>query len=482
MSPMRLAFCMSHPGYARNFESTLRELDRRGHEVTVLLERPPADGLLESLAGELPGLRVQAAPPQPRDGWSEVGCHLRAGLDYLRFLEPPYHVAAKPRARAASHVPRVVVRLAGLRSSRPAMRRILRAADRAVPLDRRLRETIVRLAPDALLLTPLVDLGSPQLTWLRAARSLGVPTAACMASWDNLTMRGGIHEQPELLCVWNAAQAREATELHGIPEDRIAVTGAVAYDHWFAWRPRPRAALLEPLGLDPARAYLLYVGSSPFIAPDEPDFVREWAERVRAAGGLSEVQILVRPHPLAPPSTGQRTTLEALGGLALHPPAGADPTDATSRADYFDALHHAAAVAGVNTSALVESAVVGTVPHTVLAERYRATQGGTLHFGHLRPETGGPLAVARDWDEHTRQLAAAVAAPPGPAADRLEAFVSGFVRPLGRERAAAPLLADAVERVARAKPVPAPGVPPAAAALAHAARLALRTYVHSRPA
>ena len=136
----------------------------------------------------------------------------------------------------------------------------------------------------------------------------------------------------------------------------------------------------------------------------------------------------------------------SLDGAVLFPRHGADPADGAARTDYYDSIHHAAGIVGLNTSALVESAILGRASYTVLADRYARTQSGTLHFHHLRSERGGPLHVAATFDEHIAQLEQALArTAPDPA---LERFVRAFVRPHGLDQPAAPLVVDALERMA----------------------------------
>ncbi|MGI9098589.1 MAG: hypothetical protein ACR2H2_08910 [Solirubrobacteraceae bacterium] len=481
---MKVLFWMSHAGFSRNFESLLRELDARDHEVEVALERDwprgagDDDAHLRRLERELPGLRLGLAPARPPVGPTATGRHLRAGLDYLRFLDPAYATAVKPRERAAAHVPRALVHAAARPGARPALRWLLSAAERAVPVEAATRAFISARAPDLVCLTPLIDLGSPQTDVVRAARELRIPSALCVASWDNLTMRGGIHDAPDLVAVWNEAQRAEAVDLHGVPAERVVVVGAGAYDHWFGWRPgNDREPFCVSLGLDPAQAIVLYVGSSGFIAPGEDAFVLDWAREVRADAALEGVQLLVRPHPLNAPSAQGRAALEALGGVVVHPPRGANPTSAIARQAYFDSIFHSAAVVGVNTSAFLEAAIVGRPIHTVLDDRYRATQEGTLHFRHLLPATGGALRAASTFDEHRRQLAAALSAGPE-AAER--DFVAAFVRPCGIDRPAGELVAAELERAARASAASASPAPRAGRAPAAAALLAVRGHARWR--
>ena len=118
---------------------------------------------------------------------------------------------------------------------------------------------------------------------VRAASS-GSRSILGVGSWDHLTTKGLIHEVPDRVLVWNEAQKHEAIELHDVPADRVLVTGSQAYDHWFSTRPSvDREAFCRQVGLDPARPFLLYLCSSPFIAPHEVGFVRRWIAAIRAS-------------------------------------------------------------------------------------------------------------------------------------------------------------------------------------------------------
>src|SRR6185436_14953793 len=101
---------------------------------------------------------------------------------------------------------------------------------------------------------------------------------------------------------WNEIQGREAREFHSVPGDRIAVTGAQLFDHWFDRVPsRSRPELHEHVGLAGCERYVLYVGSSRNItrAKREIVFVHRWLEALRGSGDpvLEKLGVLVRPHP-----------------------------------------------------------------------------------------------------------------------------------------------------------------------------------------
>ena len=116
-------------------------------------------------------------------------------------------------------------------------------------------------------------------------RALGIPSALCVGSWDHLSSKALLRQWPDRVFVWNETQAREAQTLHGVPRDRVVVTGAQCFDQWFDRRPTlDREAFCRKVGLDPARPYVLYVCSALFEgSPNEAEFARRWAA---AIGGL----------------------------------------------------------------------------------------------------------------------------------------------------------------------------------------------------
>jgi hypothetical protein len=453
---MNVLFFLRQPGYARNFESTLRLFAERGHAVHVVFDRekagvPGESSLIERLEAESGGRVTHEfwirRPSGPLGRFNEAA---RSIADYLRYLEPAYAGAPKLRARAESRVPGFlrgpiewVARFA------PALR-ILRASVRALverlPVSGEVVEFIARRSPDLLLVSPLVDFGSWQSECLAAGRRLGTPTCLCVASWDNLTNKGLIKGDPGAVAVWNQAQADEAIELHGVPRERVFVAGAWAYDHWFAWSPAAsRTEFCERVGLRADQPFVLYLCSSTFIARHEAPFVADLIAEMRADSRLDQIGVLVRPHPYNPPTHADGSALDLSGddNAVVWPGAGVNPIGPDSKQDYFDSMHHCVAVVGVNTSALIESAILGRRVFTVLDPRFRDTQGGTLHFEYLLSAGGGILHVAQDGAELADALAAAIADQD--AIQNPEGFLRTFIRPYGLKVAATPRLVEFLE-------------------------------------
>lgn len=436
-----------------NHESVLRELVARGHEVTVAVHGSTDDALLRRLEDELPGLVVETALPPRGDRWLELAADLRSSIDLLAFREPRFNDTY--RARSWRRAPRPVraleatglLRVAPLRRG---LRRLLEAIERVVPTNPELGRYLAARSPDVVLFTPYVGLRTMQADYLRAAQALGLRTAICVRSWDNLTSKAALRPIPDRVFVWNETQREEAVRLHRVPVERVAVTGAQCFDWWLDARHSPREQFLGRVGLDPGLPVLLYVCCAPWNGHSEPPFVHRWIEAVRASrhSPLAQAGIIVRPHPKRPEDW---LGVDLGAGVEVWPADASGPSDDEGRQVYLDSIHHSAAVVGLNTSAMLEAGLLDRPVLTVLDPDYRNVQEDTLHFRYLLEVGGGLVQVSRTLDEHVEQLARVVEGD----YDRshAQAFVRAFLRPV--ERRATDVFADEVERLG-AEPAPRP--------------------------
>jgi len=456
---MTVLFIARHFTYFRNFESVVAAMAERGHQVHLAADREEALGgreLVDRLAARFPAQVTVGFTPILRWGrYRRLAGALRLGLDYLRYSDDRYETTPKIRARAYARTPFFVLALARL-PFRGLVTRALERLEQAVPRQKGVDEFITDLQPDVLLITPLIELGSPQLDYVRAARALGIRSALCVWSWDHLSSKALIRVVPDRVLVWNETQRAEAQRFHGIPPEQVVVTGAQCFDQWFDRQPsRDRDAFCRRVGLPSAAPFLLYVCSALFRgSPSEARFVLDWIAAIRrsADGGLREMPVLVRPHPQRMEEWQPADVQAALRGDPRVAMWGANPIDAESRADYFDSMYHAGAVIGLNTSALVESAIVDRPVFTVLLPEFRDNQEGTLHFHYLLQVGDGFLNVSRSLDEHVAQLASMLG---GGAVRPNRPFVEQFIRPRGTTVASTPVFVEAVETMAGgARPVP----------------------------
>lgn len=478
---MRFVVALRHAGFARYLEGTIRGLCEEGHQVVVLLGRQADTSKspnrvashfterLEGLAAELDGLSIRAGVEPRGSRRNDLGGALRSWLDCLRFFEPEFADAPKLRARGFSGLPAALREPTEAAAASPEFRASLaamvRAVEESLPVPEPARALLAEERPDAVVVCPLIERRTPQVVYLRAARELGIPSAVCVASWDNLTHATLIHGEPDLVTVWNEAQREEAVSLHGIPRERVVPTGAPLYDDWFEQRPSTsREEFCDKVGLPADRPFVLYACSSGFIAPDEAEWIPEWVECVRDSGEpeLSGLPVLVRPHPhkrlLADASAA--AALEEVPDLAIYPREGAISTSGAELAEHYDSIHHAAAVVGVNTSAMIESAIVGRGVHVLLTRRYRDGQEGMPHFDHLRTAGGGLIEARKKERAHAEGLTRAVRGEDRDlVAERSRAFLEEFVRPHGLDRPVTPIMVDRLIRLAETS---VPSVEPAA--------------------
>jgi hypothetical protein len=462
---MKILFLMDSPEYLRFYDSAVEELASRGHAVSIgvnhnSIKKPVALGELQRYLG-----RVSVAGLVPKHGgrWGRIAYGLRGTMDFVRYLHPRLAAAPALRARMKRKVcPSAYQWLDAIPRLPPAavrtIHRALMAAEQAVPISPRMLDFLQAEAPDVLLVSPLVDAGSAQVAWIKAARARGIRTAACIASWDNLTNKGLLRIEPDLVVVWNEAQKREAHEYHYIPAEQIAVTGAQLFDKWFVnTATRQREAFCARVGLPDAKPFILFTGSSSFISESNAEvaFVKRWVQALRTSSdpALRDIGIVIRPHPYNFHAWAHEP-LAGAPGVAVFPRSSYNPIDPENRADFFDSLHHCSAVVGINTSAMIEAAIVGRPVCSILADEFAGTQEGTVHFHYLLPENGGFVRIASTLEEHIAQLSDRLRDPEASRAET-ERFVAHFIRPHGLDRPATPIFADAIERLAAA-PAPAP--------------------------
>ena len=462
---MRILFHVTLKTMLRHFESVLLALADRGHVVRIASHRSPEIPPPPALAAH-PHIAFITSPGRRGDEWSTPIHELRALRDYIRFLDRRFKPATKLRARALrtavkavthderAHLvhrcPKCDARLVdddvgqmlrgfGKRGVKN-LDKLLALMERTIPSATVLEDFLKAEQPDLVLVSPLVNLGSYQADFVKSAKALHIPVVYPVFSWDNLSTKGLIHVQPDGVIVWNERQRTEAVEMHGVPPERVAVTGAPRFDEFFAMSPgTTREQFCAIHGLDASQPIVVYLCSSEFVAGGEVDFVRRWIDEVRRAPSLRSCNILIRPHPRQQKPWKAFESPDARVAVALPRAMNADPT-------LLDTVHHSAAVVGLNTSAQLEAGILGRPVLTILAPEFEEGQQGTLHFSYLLKEHGGFVDVAPDFEVHRRQLAAAVAGDYDRQAIR--SFIEQFLRPNGIDRPATPFMVRAIEEFA----------------------------------
>jgi hypothetical protein len=481
---LRILFVVQE-GTLLRFALLIPALAERGHEIHIAfasgrdwqraanaapkLPPPRSLRLVGEMQEQFPLVTYSLAPKRPEtDAWRAPAWIARALADLAHNANPRY-AHTRPRLRTKKRILRglrkggefeplgrwLALRLGTRVSSETnvelsqKMLEIAARLEEAIPTSALVDRYVREIAPDIVLTTGTFRHVSSEVDFMKSARRLGIPGGIFIASWDNLVNKGSLKFTPERVFVWNEIQKRDAVELHGIPEDRVRATGAHVFDEWFQRRPtRSREELLGQLGLDAARPYLLYLCSSgPVVFPHgEIGFVKDWIQALRTSSDerLRRINVVVRPHPNTFTRWDKSGTDLGSENVVLSPAQGVHPVAAQARADFFDTLAHSAAVVGINTTAMIEAAILGKSVLTVIVPDF--AQETSLHFQYLLPENGGFLHVARSLGEHIGQIRRVLdddAADP----ERLS-FVESFVRPGGIDRPAAPIAVTAIEELA----------------------------------
>jgi hypothetical protein len=448
---VRILFLAHNLGKTRHFDGVLEELTARGHSIVITAAHKRNKPLKLGAFGANSLVDVVSNPVRRTDDWELFVRQLRLARESVRFLHPDYENAGKLAERGRTYAPPGwSERLArnGLLRRRETVKRALELTETLIPSERYYELFIRSHAPDIVLITPLIDFGSYQTDYVKSAHRLGIPIVFLPFSWDNLTNRGLIRIPPDRVLVWNERQKDEAVRYHDVPPDTVTVTGAPRFDDFFAMQPSSREDFCTRAGLDASRPFLLYLCSSYFVAPDEVGFVREWARAIRNDPTLSSYGILVRPHPANVDAWTDVRPADVENAVVWseQPRVQADPA-------LYDSLYHAAAVVGLNTSAMIEAGIVGKPVFTIQTREFAGGQEQTLHFHYLLARNGGLVEVAHDVSEHVRQILDTLAAPDAARA-RTRQFVEAFVRPRGIDKAVAPIVADEIARAATLKKRP----------------------------
>jgi hypothetical protein len=447
---MKFVFISPHAGFYRHYDQIVRKLIAKGHSVHILFGDDPtqkfSDRAVKAVQADFPQIDIGNALMRS-DWWKSILEASREMRHYRIYLKPN-HPSPQIGIRRREKFPKVFRPLS--RSSigkkifaSNMVGSILRWIEKFSPADARITEWLNMQKPDAVIAVTNISSRVPSTDYLKAANKLHIPAIISIASWDNLTTKGTFLVQPDATFVWNNELVKEAIEIHELPVDNLVITGSPTFDYWFDSHPdQTRKEFCEQVGIDPSRKFIVYLCSSRTITGDETSFVSQFAECLLGNPDTGEVIILVRPHPLGGSDWGS----------VIHPnvviwPAGGDVPDMpSSQQNYFNTLYYSECVTGVNTSAMVEAAIVDKPCVTILTEQYRQTQMGRGHFYHLL--NAEYMEIAEGFESSAKIIAELLAGRDLRAMNRAH-FVKSFLRPHGLEKNVSDLFVHAIEMAAQ---------------------------------
>lgn len=447
---MKILFVFTHYNFWSPLDSIAREYVEAGHQVEVLIDRARNVNFEKRYpfgAGKQPyGMGWSKSRG---DAWQFILNPLRELISYVSYLKLRQPTSPLLIERWAAYVPfflRPLTRTEQGRAwlSRDSFWNFLRRFESNAPSSRRIKRQLNDVSPDLIVAASAILPYSKETDYIKAAQEMGIPTVLIVPSWDNLTTKGMLHVVPDHLFVWNEAQKPEAVDLHYVPAERIFCTGAPKFDAWFEIQPTlDRKSFCQKIGIDSEEPYLLYLCSSEFISGDEANYIMELADRLQEDARFNKLTLLVRPHPqnLGPWKNFSRNSSR----FAVWPVDQKSLAPSDMIQDYYHSLHYSIGVAGINTSAFIEAAIVDKPCIAITPQRFAHTQMGIPHFRHLLD--AGFLEVTPYEDGFLSAVADVCAGMDRKKQER-QRFVRDFVRPHGLENRALDVMAHAIENVA----------------------------------
>jgi hypothetical protein len=450
---LNILFVLRTAGYFPYHQTTIEHLLQRGNQVTLLFDHDsgPIDerGFQEWLAA---GHQVTVGRTLRRGGiWRRVLFATREARSYAsycrrgpeaKFYRERWRQYLPAWLRRRSEDKRLVRAVFHLRFTQ----QLLGAVERISPASPGIVAELRRDGRECVVVSPINLRFDEEVEYVKAARKLRVPAVVPVLSWDNLTTKGLFHVQPDLVLAWHHGHREEAQAIHGVPADRVVITGSPFFDKWFGIsRPiSPRETSCSRIGIDPDKPYLLYLGSSANIARDESWLVIALLDAIRRAEdpALKDLQIVFKPHPanLRPlPSLDEAR-------IAIYQRERGRPDTADAIAEFRDILHHAVAVIGINTTGMLDAVLCDRPCIALAVKKYRQTQAHTPHFRRMQESkallTAGSVRVA------VEMLGRIIAGDQQSASAR-QRFAATYARPRGLGSDAGLAAAIAIELAAQ---------------------------------
>lgn len=438
------------------YESLLRALCEQGHQVDAVFDEQWSNAKPQSalLRFSSEGRRFSWRWGKRRSGMlRKLLFNMREIRSYVSYLKRS-NQSDFYLNRWKSYLPRPIRRgvdnpivKSFLKSS--LVEQLLPFIEEICPPEKTILDDIRQINPDLIIASPANMRFSEEVEYVKAGRSLGIPTAIIVLSWDNLTTKGLFHVHPDLVLCWNSSHVDEAIQIHQISKENVLPIGATFFDKWFDTQrfDLAKEEFYSRVGLRRGYPFFLYLGSSANIAEDESWLVEELNNAIRLHPGMNmrNAQLLIRPHPA---NAKNYCKLDGQENLVIWPKLGALPESDDSQIEFVNSVRHSVATVGINTTGMMDAIILGRPCITIMADRYQKTQSEASHFRHLFDS--GALEIATDGKSCATILNKLLEGKDETLEAR-EAFVRKFVRPYGLTKSAGKVGGLALELLGDAK-------------------------------
>ena len=461
---MKFLFVARNPSLFFQYERVIGRLIDKGHSIELHLDsmqwrngRIDAE-ILKEYQAETNGRFSYKPAVRPSGFGTSLLRHKREILNYAAYLRDDHPISTSPymieRQCQALYPPMNILmrnRLLKYLVLRKDRLRWLSVLEDLVRPSKAILHVIQKSKADLVLASPFIFTRSiVELEYIKCACSLKIPTSVPIFSWDNLTSKGIFQIIPDTILVWNEMQKKELREIHNIFPEKVFLTGAPSLDFWFEQKPKQEfAEFCRAYSLQSDRPFIVYLCSSQTIARNEHVFVKKIVQQMKKLMGDHCPSILIRPHPLNVEIW--KNWNEA--GTVVVPKSSRDIFySKEAKAFFFETLYHSSCVLGLNTTAMVEVAIVDKPCVSILCEEYRDTQEKSGHFHHLTD--AGFIFTTRSMDDVSQYLKSVMNGQ-DPHKKARQRFVTSFIRPCGIEQQSSEVMATKLETLAKGKPEPA---------------------------
>lgn len=448
----KILFVIRATGHFSYVQTIIESLAKKGFEVTATIDKGWSKGVrvesVKSSARKFKNFKFEWSPRR-EDFFRHILMPARELRSYRRYLivkgQSDYYLNryrkylpfGTRKLTTYNFINRLIVsRAVGF---------ILEMIESHISADKKIVAYIKKINPDAVIVTPVNMRKSEDIEFLKAAKQMGIPTAASVLTWDNLTTKGLIYVIPDSLLVWSDTQKQEAIEHHNIPKECIKVIGSPFFDKWFkGLKPSlTKRAFCRKIGLDPNFPIILYLGSSNNIVKDEDSIVTELRESLDQSKDniFRNSQIIIRPHPAT------ITKFKNLNHpkVVVYPAKGVLASADNELEDYLSSLIYSDVITGVNTSGMIDAIIVDKPVFAIFRKEYEKTQEQAQHFKQLIDNS--TIEITKNDRIFLKKFESLLRGNDAKKQKRKE-FVLKFIRPLGIGLSAGEVGANEIEKLA----------------------------------
>ncbi len=273
---------------------------------------------------------------------------------------------------------------------------------------------------------------------MRVAAAKGIPTAAFIYSWDNLTSRSRIFVPYDDYLCWSERMRRDLLELYpAIEPERTHVTGTPQFDfHRDPENLLPIEELATRIGFDPTRPFILYTTGVDRHFKEEHRTVELVAEALARLDSRTRPQLVVRTYVKGTSEAMRELMARGLPDTVFPEVEWDEKWFTPTRADlavYSSLLHHCALGINAASTVTLELLAIGKPvinlgfdpPGSDLGWHDRWIRH--IEFDHFAPvAASGTTWIARSPADIEVALDELLADPEQGAAERIE-FIEDFM-------------------------------------------------------